>query len=306
MRSFLKRLPDFLLKGLVLLILLNAKPCMALGADQSPDSPALVLLTLNPAIHISNSVPDGFTQTNKAPASSNASAMDTLAEPAHAEPAIRLPVPPMDFGPLSSSGFYNVFDHSKPSRFWISAQTNIIPQYHPSFHSAYSGANSFYSGRELKTSILSDLYLGCEIAPRVESFLNIERFDGTGLSSGRGLGGLPDLDVIRDSGSLGGKFYIARAGIHAVIPLSHTMVLADRSPANLSDKLPERRFEIRVGKFSATDFFNCNSAGSDTHHQFMNWTVDNDGWYDYPADTRGYTCGAMLEYQSPRFAARFF
>jgi high affinity Mn2+ porin len=44
------------------------------------------------------------------------------------------------------------------------------------------------------------------------------------------------------------------------------------------------------------DFFDVNGPGSDSHLQFMNWTVDNNGAWDYAADTRGYTVGGMAEY----------
>ncbi len=37
----------------------------------------------------------------------------------------------------------------------------------------------------------------------------------------------------------------------------------------------------------------------------MNWTVDNNGAYDYAADTRGFTFATMLEYHEPRWAVRF-
>jgi high affinity Mn2+ porin len=36
----------------------------------------------------------------------------------------------------------------------------------------------------------------------------------------------------------------------------------------------------------------------------MNWTVDNNGAYDYAADTRGYSWGLVLEYQSPAWGIR--
>ena len=48
-----------------------------------------------------------------------------------------------------------------------------------------------------------------------------------------------------------------------------------------------------------------NSYGGDSHLQFLNWTVDNDGAYDYAANTRGYTDGAILEYDDHWFSARF-
>jgi carbohydrate-selective porin OprB len=37
----------------------------------------------------------------------------------------------------------------------------------------------------------------------------------------------------------------------------------------------------------------------------MNWTIDNNGAYDYAADTRGYTLGAIVEYHDGPWAARF-
>ena len=36
----------------------------------------------------------------------------------------------------------------------------------------------------------------------------------------------------------------------------------------------------------------------------MNWAVDNNGAFDYAADTRGYTYGLIAEYQGPRLAVR--
>src|SRR5262249_24278166 len=65
-----------------------------------------------------------------------------------------------------------------------------------------------------------------------------------------------------------------------------------------------RRLEIRVGKMSSADYFDLNSAGSDSHLQFMNWTIDNNSGWDYAADTRGYTVAAVIEYAEPRWSVR--
>jgi carbohydrate-selective porin OprB len=73
----------------------------------------------------------------------------------------------------------------------------------------------------------------------------------------------------------------------------------------LFSQLPERRLEIRFGKFSLGDFYDLNRYGADSNFQFMNWTVDNNGAYDYAADTRGFTFAAMLEYHDPHWAVRF-
>ena len=53
------------------------------------------------------------------------------------------------------------------------------------------------------------------------------------------------------------------------------------------------------------DFFDVNGPGSDSHLQFMNWTVDNNGAWDYAADTRGYTVGGMAEYDDRAWSLRY-
>jgi carbohydrate-selective porin OprB len=66
-----------------------------------------------------------------------------------------------------------------------------------------------------------------------------------------------------------------------------------------------RALEIRVGKFGTADFFDVNAVGSDSRLQFTNWTIDNNGAYDYAADTRGYTWGAVVEYHERAWAVRY-
>jgi hypothetical protein len=56
---------------------------------------------------------------------------------------------------------------------------------------------------------------------------------------------------------------------------------------------------------STVDFFDLNAIGSDSHLQFMNWAIVNNGAYDYAADTRGYTYGLVAEYYDKAWAARF-
>ena len=53
------------------------------------------------------------------------------------------------------------------------------------------------------------------------------------------------------------------------------------------------------------DFFDLNTWGTDSHLQFLNWTVDNNGAYDYAANTRGYTDGALIEYDDHWCTVRF-
>ncbi len=43
----------------------------------------------------------------------------------------------------------------------------------------------------------------------------------------------------------------------------------------------------------------------DTHFQFINWTTDNNGAWDYAADTRGYTVGLIADYEDRNWGFRF-
>jgi len=197
-----------------------------------------------------------------------------------------------------------IFPHSNTSRFWISGQINIIFQAHSPFHSPYIGPNSLRPFGEHATSRVLTLYTGYEITKNTEVFFDLESAGGRGISDALGLAGFTNLDVVRNP-TLGSKPYIARLMIRQIIPLSSETVETERTPFALATTLPARRLEIRFGKFSTADFFDVNTIGSDSHLQFMNWTVDNNGAYDYAADTRGYTYGAIIEYQSPKWGIRF-
>jgi carbohydrate-selective porin OprB len=138
-----------------------------------------------------------------------------------------------------------------------------------------------------------------------EIILDFEIALGGGLSKALGIAGFTNLDVVRNP-ALGTEPYIARLQVHQLIPLSRTWERnTDRSPISSFEYVPRHRLEIRVGKLSTADLFDVNPAGSDSHLQFMNWTIDNNGAYDYAADTRGYTYGAVLEYQGPILEARY-
>lgn len=200
-----------------------------------------------------------------------------------------------------------VFPHSDSSRFWISGQANVILQWHPSFPSAYGGPNSLSAAAQSATSHVVTLYTGYEVTDTTEVFLDLEDSTGTGIGNALGLAGYTNLDVVRTAAGvpLSHAPYVARLLFRQIIPLSSERVPAERSFLSLATLLPKRRLEFWVGKFTIPDFLDSNGPGSDSHLQFLNWTVDDNGAYDYAANTRGYTDGAMLEYDDGRWTARF-
>jgi high affinity Mn2+ porin len=197
-----------------------------------------------------------------------------------------------------------LFPHSDSSRWWISGQTNIVFQWHSTFPAAYSGTNSFGPTAQSATSKVFSLYTGLQLTHSTEILFDVESAGGHGLSEAFGLAGFTNLDVVRNP-ALGLTPYLARLMIRQIIPLSKRRVSADRDFLDLATSLPVRRLEFRVGKFGMVDFLDANSGGSDSHLQFLNWTVDDDGAYDYAANTRGYTDGALVEYDDHRWSVRF-
>jgi high affinity Mn2+ porin len=206
--------------------------------------------------------------------------------------------------PVEGETVQSMFPHLVEGRFWISGQANFIFQTHPPFYAEYSGPHSLESYYEKATSRVLTLYTGFEFTKSIEVLVDVEEAGGQGLSQALGLAGYTNLDVVRNP-SLSQAPYLSRLMYHQVFALSRDKIEAARGPLSTFQELPSRRLELRIGKFGMVDFFDVNSVGNDSHLQFMNWAIDQNGAYDYAADTRGYTWGVILEYQSPKWGLRF-
>jgi hypothetical protein len=194
--------------------------------------------------------------------------------------------------------------HFKSTRYWLSGQANFIFQTHPDFHALYSGPHSLSPNYEKATSRVLTMYGGIRFDNSFEFVGALEEAGGSALSLGFGLAGNTDLDIVRNP-LLSKAPYLGRGMFHKIFALSKDKVENQRNPFSLFDELPRRRLEIRFGKFSMPDFFDLNSVGSDTHFQFINWTTDNNGAWDYAADTRGYTVGLTADFEDRNWGFRF-
>lgn len=193
--------------------------------------------------------------------------------------------------------------HLKTDRIWISGQVNIISQWHPAFHSPYQGPNSLSPEAQDASSRVLTLYTGLRVSKTTEFLCDVQETGGHGLGEALGIAGFTNLDVVRNP-LLSKAPYVARLMWHQVIPLGKGKAV-EPNAYSLFHELPDRRLEFRLGKFSLPDFFDLNGYGADTNFQFMNWTADNNGAYDYAADTRGYTFGAVAEYHQGNWAVRY-
>jgi len=131
----------------------------------------------------------------------------------------------------------------------LGLQFNGIYQNVPGFHSPYVGDHSFRTDEGLGHNIthIYGLYLGSQLAPTLQAYLDIEMAKGSGVSKGLGLGGYTNGDVIRTgSAELGTGPYVARGYLRYFYPLSSETETVERAMDQLPGNEPVKR--LRQGQ----------------------------------------------------------
>lgn len=182
-------------------------------------------------------------------------------------------------------------------------QATTIYQHHPSFTSPYSGKNSISSDVESPISITSTAFLGAKLWKGAEAYYNLEMGGGSGFSQARGIAGFVNGEVYRVSDPTP-KIYSARLYVKQIFALSNEYEKIADEANQLRGILPKSYLSVILGKFSILDFFDDNEYSHDPRTQFYNWALMGNGAWDYPADTRGYTQGVVVELVKPTWALR--
>ena len=191
-----------------------------------------------------------------------------------------------------------------PERHWtLHYQATVIPQAHPDFSAGYSGDKSLLTHESPKVSLTTTLYLGRRLWKGAAAYFNPELSGGSGLSKAQGVAGFPNGETFR-IGSSTPRLYLARLYLEQKFALGGETAVNKDDVNTVQTITPLRYISIRAGKFSLSDFFDNNAYSHDPRTQFLNWSLMSAGAWDYPANTRGYTIGAVTEYHTPLFAAR--
>ena len=184
----------------------------------------------------------------------------------------------------------------------VHAQATYVSQLKPSLASPYSGANSLLGQREWSYTFTSTLYFGLGLG-NTELYFDPEFVQGAPLSGLHGLGGFSNGEVQRGVGP-------QLRGYRARLFARHTWNLGGEQEEQKSEqnqvktRYSAERVVLTVGNVSALDIFDVMDYSHDPRTQFMNWASLTYGAWDYPADARGYTWGAALEYITPRYQLR--
>jgi high affinity Mn2+ porin len=188
-------------------------------------------------------------------------------------------------------------------RWSIHFQQTVISQYHPEFNAPYSDTFSLQPSSEAQTSFTSTFFIGLRLWKGAQFYFNPEIAGGGGFSQARGIAGFTNGETFR-IGNPKPQGYVARFYIKQIIGLSKETKNSEDRANQVSWKQPISYISISAGKFSISDFFDNNSYAHDPRTQFMNWALMSNGAWDYPANTRGYTWGIVIELVKPAWALR--
>jgi high affinity Mn2+ porin len=191
----------------------------------------------------------------------------------------------------------------------INANTNFhfqltsVTQYKFALPPTYEGANSLSVGDESASTLTATIFWGTKLWKGAAVYINPEVAGGSGISSAKGIAAFTNGEAFR-VGDPEPKIYAARAFLKQIINLGGELDYIGEG-ANEVYKTRSRKYLMAVaGKFSIADFFDNNSYSHDPRSQFLNWGLMSNGAWDYPANVRGYTLGAMLEYGDKNFKIR--
>jgi high affinity Mn2+ porin len=172
-------------------------------------------------------------------------------------------------------------------------QTTYIYQYKPEFHAAYSGPNSIGNKEEKQNSLTATLYLGMKLWKGAEIYINPELAGGSGLSGAFGMAASTNGETFR-VGDPAPTLYLARGYFKQIFSLNKNVDTVADGQNQLGEIEHTKNLAINIGKFSLGDFFDVNECSGSPRTQFMNWALMSNAAWDYAANLRGYTVGAVI------------
>jgi high affinity Mn2+ porin len=194
---------------------------------------------------------------------------------------------------------------TSPAWYNVHGQTTVITQKHDTFRSPYEGPRSLLRDEGIKTSVTATLFLGLHLPWHGgEVYFDPEVSGGEGLSGVNGIGDFSNGDISH-VGMPEPEPYVARLFYKQTLDLGGPTEDLPEGPNQLPVTSDISRLTLVLGKFSIVDYFQQSAYANDPRSQFFGEALFTDGAWDYPADTRGYTEGAMVELNQANWALRY-
>lgn len=193
----------------------------------------------------------------------------------------------------------------EPAWYDVHGQATVITEKHDAFPAPYTGPHSVPRDEPIRTSITGTLFVGARLPWKGgEVYFDPEIAGGEGIGGVTGIAGFPNGEIPRVA-SPEPEPYVARLFYHQTFGFGGATEKIEDGPNQLPDTADVSRLTLTLGKFSAVDFFQQSAYANDPRSQFENWGLFTEGAWDYPADTRGYTDGAVIELNQPNWTIRY-
>lgn len=188
-------------------------------------------------------------------------------------------------------------------------QMTYISSWHSAFPAAYTNLNgspnSLSPHSEHGFTGTATLYIGFKAWQGGELYFVPEVISEKAFSDLKGLGGVIQNFELQKSGSVVPILYRSRLFFKQNFNLGGDKIHLESAPMQLDTTVDSHRLGFKIGNFSILDFFDKNTFAGDLRRQFNNMAFMTHAAYDFAADARGYTWGAVAEYYNGDWAVRF-
>jgi len=183
----------------------------------------------------------------------------------------------------------------QPEDWAVHGQLTFVEQFHPSFTSPYSGANSLNPGNRGNETVAIDLFTGARPWDGAEIWADSAVYQGFGFDNTLGLAAFSSGEAYK-VGSSPPYFRLQRLFFRQTVDLGGDEEAIDPGAFQLAGTQTADHLIFTAGKIAAVDIFDTNDYAHDPSKDFLNWAVIDSGAYDYAADSWGYTYGGALEW----------
>lgn len=185
----------------------------------------------------------------------------------------------------------------------IHGQSTFVTQSVLPFSSRYSGDSSLSSHGETKSTWTATLAAGVRLWSGAELYFDPELFRGFGLDSTHGVAAFPNGEA-QKGGSKMPEGYIARLFLRQTLGFGGETEVVKDDFNQLGGTRDVHRLTFTVGKMSVSDIFDTNVYANDPRSDFFNWALWDATSFDYAANLKGYTWGAVADYNRKDWAFR--
>jgi high affinity Mn2+ porin len=190
-----------------------------------------------------------------------------------------------------------------PQNWAVHAQSTFTWYLQPSFRSPYQGPQSLTPAANGRETFDATLYAGIRLWPGSEVWINPEVDQGFGLSDTFGVAGYPSGEAFK-LGERDPYFLVQRGFLRQTVNLGGETEKLEPDLNQLGGTQTANRLVFTIGKYSIVDIFDTNRYAHDPRHDFLNWSIIDQGAFDYAANVWGYTYGGAAEWYQEWWTVR--